>query len=50
MVADDPPEMHVARKQSLQTLVVALEREFQLVHLLFENLGRFGVTASIIIV
>lgn len=28
VVADDPSEMHVAGKQSLQTLVVALEREF----------------------
>lgn len=28
VVADYPPEMHVASKQGLQTLVVALEREF----------------------
>lgn len=38
MVANDPTEVHMAHKPRRQTLVVALEREGQLVHLPLEDL------------
>lgn len=46
MVADHPAEVHVAHKPRRQMLVLTLERERQLVHLLLEYLSAKKMACS----
>lgn len=42
VVADHPAEVHMAHEARREAVVLTLERERQLVHLLFEHLRGFG--------